>query len=81
MYRVKIEREDDELNKVVMHIDAKHLIIQNLYLYVSELPLLRILKEKSNDQFKDITFTEVNNGFVIVKKECVISIVKDTEKV
>lgn len=64
-----------------MHIDAKHLIIQNLYLYVSELPLLRILKEKSNDQFKDITFTEVNNGFVIVKKECVISIVKDTEKV
>lgn len=51
-----------------MHIDAKHLIIQNLYLYVSELPLLRILKEKSNDQFKDITFTEVNNGFVIVKK-------------
>ncbi len=64
-----------------MHIDAKHLIIQNLYLYVSELPLLRILKEKSNDQFKDITFTEVNNGFVIVEKECVISIVKDTEKV
>lgn len=77
----KIERKDDDLTKVVMHIDAKHLIIQDLYLYVNELPVLQKLKEKLNVQFKDITLQKINNAFVIIEKECDISIVKDTDKI
>lgn len=77
----KIERKDDDLTKVVMHIDAKHLIIKELYLYVNELHFIQKLKERLNINFKNINLQKLNNAFVIIEKECDISIVKDTDAI
>jgi hypothetical protein len=77
----KIERTNEDIIRVDMHVDAESYEIRHLYLYVHELPPLQSLRNKLNELHKDISFQETSNGFVIVVRECVIAIVKSISEI
>ncbi|SFJ55431.1 hypothetical protein [Thermoflavimicrobium dichotomicum] len=73
----KIERTNEDIIRVEMHVDAQSYEIRHLNLYAQELPPLQSLKNKLNELHKDISFQETSNEFVITERECVIAILKD----
>lgn len=73
----EIDRMNQDIIKVEMHVDAQSLILRNLYLFVKELPSLQSLKNKLNELHKDIAFQERNNGFMLAVRECIITILKN----
>ncbi|MBA4495195.1 hypothetical protein ACFO25_00535 [Paenactinomyces guangxiensis] len=73
----EIERTNEDIIRVEMHVDPQSLILRKLYLYVQMFPPLQLIKNKLNDLDPNIAFQETSDGFVIVVRECEIAILKN----
>lgn len=75
-----IERVDEDIIRIELHIDTQSLIINNLFIFVKELPPLRKLEGELNTNSIEIPFQELKNGFVITEKECLIKVLINSEE-
>jgi len=74
----KIKRINKDIVSIEMHIEEmndKTLIIRNLYLYCTNLPSIKLLKNKINEVYSNISYGG-SEGLIICEKECNIIIIK-----
>ncbi|REK77662.1 hypothetical protein [Paenibacillus paeoniae] len=77
-----VERNDQDIDKIEMDIDMECLKINDLYVYVNEIPDLDELKTNIEDRFNDVEINIVINKKLIVKDETYrIIVLKDENRV
>jgi len=69
-----IERLAGDINKIEMYIDAQHLIISKIYLYMNEFLNLQTIKQKLNDILRVRTYLD-NESLIFIVREVTISII------
>lgn len=75
---VDIERKDHDIAKVEMDIDIESLRINDLYLYVNEVPDLNELKNNIASKFTDVDISvPVSNKLIIQDETYKIIVLKD----